>query len=131
MQQYVRVIGVCVLGVTCAAFAGASLPAQECALVVPEWAPRGSAPTARPRISATLTSSCGAAIDLSSIRMTVDDEEVKATTDGSGATVTVSYTPQSPLTEGADHDVAVQAKDEKGVTGEKRWTFSLGDTYSR
>ena len=63
--------------------------------------------------------------------MTVDDEEVKATTDGSGAKVTVSYTPQSPLAEDADHDVAVHAKDERGVTGEKRWTFRLGDTYSR
>jgi glucosamine 6-phosphate synthetase-like amidotransferase/phosphosugar isomerase protein len=105
--------------------------AQKCEVTVPEWAPRGSADTARPRISATLTSTCGAAIDVSSVRMTVDKQAVKPTMEGSDATVTVVYVPPSALLEEADHTVAVQAQDEKGVPGERTWTFHVPDTYLR
>jgi hypothetical protein len=110
---------------------GVSVPAQECALEVPEWAPRGSASSARPRITATLTSTCGAAIDLSSIRMTLDDEAVMPTPDGTGSQVTVTFTPASALLAESDHTVTVQARDAKGTKGEKTWAFHLGDTYSR
>ena len=105
--------------------------AQECQVTVPEWAPRGSADTARPRISATLTSTCGTAIDVSSVGMTVNEQPVKPTTEGSGSTVTVVYLPESALLEEADHTVTVRAQDEKGVAGERTWTFHLPDTYLR
>lgn len=110
---------------------GAWIGAQECAVTVPEWAPRGSANTARPRISATLTSTCGSAIDLASVRMTVDKQVVTPTTDGTGAAVTVIYVPTSALLEEADHTVTVRAQDEKGVAGEWTWTFHVPDTYLR
>jgi hypothetical protein len=111
--------------------AAPGLGAQKCIVEVPEWAPRGSASGARPRITATLVSSCGAAIDVSSIRMTVNDEAVKPTTDGSGTTVTVVYVPQEALLEESDHTVTVRARDAKEAAGERTWTFRVPDTYSR
>jgi hypothetical protein len=107
------------------------LDAQKCVVEVPEWAPRGSASNARPRITATLVSSCGAAIEVSSIRMTVNDEAVEPATDGSGATVTVAYVPEKALLEEADHTVVVRARDANGAAGERTWTFRLPDTYTR
>jgi hypothetical protein len=117
--------------VVLAGAAAISVPAQECAIDAPEWAPRGSANSAKPRISVTLTSSCGAAIDVGSVHMTIDDEAVMPTTDGTGAKVVVTYTPTEALVQEADHTVAVRAQDAKGTRGEKIWTFHLGDTYSR
>jgi hypothetical protein len=109
----------------------AASQAQNCAIEAPEWAPRGSATTARPTISVTLTSTCGAAIEVSSIKMTIDDETATPKVDGSGPKITLSYTPESALAQEADHTVVVQARDAAGTTGEKRWTFHIGDTYSR
>ena len=106
-------------------------PAQGCTIEAPEWAPRGSASSARPRISVTLTSTCAAEMDASSVRMTVDDELVKPMVEAAGATITAVYTPASALLEEADHTVVVQVRDTKGTSGEKRWTFHIGDTYSR
>lgn len=108
-----------------------SSQAQNCAIDAPEWAPRGSASTARPRISVTLTSTCDAAMDPSSVRMTVDDEAVRPMVEGAGSTITVAYTPESALVEEEDHTVVVQVRDTKGTSGEKRWTFHIGDTYAR
>ena len=105
--------------------------AQECALEVPEWAPRGSARTARPEITATFRSSCGAAIDIGSVRMTVDDKPVMPSTKGSAADVTVRYVPGSALLQEEDHTVTVQAQDANGVKGERTWTFHVPDTYLR
>ena len=105
--------------------------AQTCVIEAPEWSPRGSATTARPRISVTLASTCDAAIDPASVRMLVDDEAVMPKVDGIGPKVTVFYTPESALVQEADHTVVVQARDAKGAAGEKRWTFHIGDTYSR
>ena len=104
---------------------------EDCAVTIPEWAPRGSAQRVRPRILATLTSTCGTAIDVTSVRMTVDEEPVTPTTDGSGAKVTVVYVPESALLEEADHTVTVQALDANGVAGERTWTFYLPDSYLR
>jgi hypothetical protein len=106
-------------------------PAQTCTIEAPEWAPRGSASSARPRISVTLTSTCAAEMDASSVRMTVDDEVVKPMVEAAGPNVTAVYTPASALLEEADHTVVVQVRDTKGTSGEKRWTFHIGDTYSR
>jgi hypothetical protein len=128
-----RAPGLVVIGA--ALIAGASIGApvrvQECVIDVPEWSPRGSAKTARPRITATLVSTCAAAIDLSSIHMTIDDEPVMPTAEGTGPKVTVVYTPTTALVEDADHTVTVAASDLKGAKGRKTWTFHLGDTYSR
>ena len=104
---------------------------EECAVTVPEWAPRGSAQRVRPEILAVLTSTCGAAIDVTSVRMTIDDEPVTPTTEGSGAKVTVLHVPVDALLEEADHTVSVQAQDANGVEGGRTWTFYVPDTYLR
>ena len=104
---------------------------EECAVTVPEWAPRGSARSVRPEILAVLTSTCGAAIDVTSIRMTVDDEPVTPATEGSGAKVTVMHVPVDALLEEADHTISVQAQDANGVEGGRNWTFYVPDTYLR
>lgn len=110
---------------------GRSPAAQSCNLEIPEWSPRGSATTAKPRITATIQSPCGVSIDPQSVRMTVDDEAVAAKADGNGARLTVVYVPESALVEDADHTVTLRARDAKGTAVEKTWTFHLGDTYSR
>jgi hypothetical protein len=79
----------------------------------------------------TFSSTCGAAIDLASIRMTVDEEDVTAIAEGTGSKVVVVYTPASALVEEEDHTIVVKARDVKGTAGEKSWTFHVGDTYSR
>ena len=121
----------CLFAVAGAGAAVAGSRAQNCAIEAPEWSPRGSATTARPRISVTLASTCDAAIDPASVRMLVDDEAVMPKIDGTGPKVTVVYTPESALVQEADHTVVVQARDARGTSGEKRWTFHIGDTYSR
>jgi hypothetical protein len=63
--------------------------------------------------------------------MTIDGEAVMPKTEGTGPRVTVIYTPASALLEEADHTVVVKARDAKGTSGEKSWTFHIGDTYSR
>ncbi len=104
---------------------------QNCALEVPEWAPRGSARSARPEISVTFRSTCGASINLESIRMTVDDKPVEPIAKGAAAEVTVRYVPTSALLQEEDHTVTVQAQDVNGVKGERTWTFHVPDTYQR
>ena len=104
---------------------------EECRVTVPEWAPRGSARRVRPEILAVLTSTCGAAIDVTSIRMTIDDEPVEPTTEGSGAKVTVTHVPVDALLEEADHTISLQAQDADGVEGGRTWTFYVPDTYLR
>ena len=126
-----RFSGLLFCGCVLAALVTVNSQAQNCALEAVEWAPRGSARTARPTITVTFTSTCGAAIDPSSIQMRVDDEAVMAKADGTGPKVTVSYTPASGLVEEEDHTVVVKARDVKGTAGEKTWTFHVGDTYSR
>ena len=120
-------IGLCILAVS----APAHSQPQTCAIEASEWAPRGTARTARPRITVVLASTCGAAIDPSSVEMTVDDEAVTATTEGTGPKITVVYTPATALVEEEDHTVVVKARDVKGTAGEQTWTFHVGDTYSR
>ena len=121
-----------VFGMCAVAAAGAVAPqAQGCMIEASDWAPRGSARTARPTITVTLASTCGAAMDLMSIQMTVDDEKVMPKLDGAGPKATVTYVPRAALVEEEDHIVVVTARDVKGTTGEKSWTFHVGDTYSR
>lgn len=131
MKRLTSVAGLVCWGGLAAASAPAYSQAQTCAIEASEWTPRGSARTARPTITVTFTSTCGAAIDPSSIQMRVDDEAVMAKADGTGPKVTVSYTPASGLVEEEDHTVVVNARDVKGTAGEKTWTFHVGDTYSR
>ena len=104
---------------------------EDCAVTIPEWAPRGSAETVRPRIVATITSTCETAIDVASVRMTVDEEPVAPAIDGNGEKVTVVYVPESALLEEADHTVTVDAMDVNGIAGQRTWTFYLPDTYLR
>jgi hypothetical protein len=131
MKGYARRIGM-MLGVCMLAASGmANTQGQDCALEASEWAPRGTARTARPRISVTFTSTCGVAIDSSSIQATIDDQAVMAKTEGAGSKLTVIYTPDAALVEEEDHTVVVKARDVKGTAGEKTWTFRVGDTYSR
>ena len=129
MPRWLTGLAWCLFAVVGSAPAGSR--AQSCIIEAPEWSPRGSATTARPRISVTLASTCDAAIDPASVRMLIDDEAVMPKVDGIGPKVTVFYTPESALVQEADHTVVVQARDAKGASGEKRWTFHIGDTYSR
>ena len=84
----------------------------------------GSARTARPSITVTFSSTCAAAIDHASIQMTVDDEAVMPKAEGTGATVTVVYTPPMALVEEEDHTVFVKARDVKGTVGRKPGRFT-------
>ena len=111
------------------AAAAAGSQAPTCAIEAPEWAPRGWSRSARPRISVTLASTCGVAIDAASIRMTVDDQAVMPRVEGTGPKVMVFYVPESALVEEEDHTVVVQARDVKGTAGEKSWTFYIAETY--
>ena len=131
MKGCARFTGLLVCGCVLAASATTGSQAQTCAVEASEWAPRGTARTARPRITVTFTSTCGAAIDPASIQMTIDDEAVMATPEGTGPKVTVVYTPATALVEEEDHTVVVKARDVKGTAGEQTWTFHVGDTYSR
>jgi hypothetical protein len=96
-----------------------------CPLDVTAWAPQGEKPCLRPLISATFKSGCGNTIDISSIKMYLDDSLVTPqTTTGSGSEVKVEYMPDSDLQENSDHSVRVRALDANGVEGEKTWSFS-------
>jgi hypothetical protein len=131
MKGYLWLIGLLFGAGILTASPPANTRAQDCALEASEWAPRGTARTARPRITVTFASTCGAAIDPASIRMTVDEEDVMAAAEGTGPKVAVVYTPASALVEEEDHTVVVKIRDVKGTAGEKTWTFHIGDTYSR
>jgi hypothetical protein len=95
-----------------------------CTLDVTAWVPEGEKECMRPDISATFKSGCGNTIDISSIKMYLDDSLVTPqTTTGSGSEVTVTYTPNSDFTNYSDHSVRVRALDANGVEGEKTWSF--------
>jgi hypothetical protein len=111
------------------ALAGAA-PAT-CSPEVTVWAPRGEADTARPTISATISSACGVDIDQSSIEMTLDASPVgPLSISGSGSEVTASYqVTEPPLLELEDHTATVSAQDVNGQVVEKTWTFFVPRIY--
>ena len=103
--------------------------AEECPIEVTNMAPDGFADTSRPAISATLTSKCGNDIDIKSVEIVLNDEVVPSEVSGSGSTVSVKFAPDWNLAQEADHFVKVRAKDSKGTTVEKEWSFWLGLIY--
>ena len=103
--------------------------AEECPIEVTKMAPDGFAETTRPVLSATLTSKCGNEIDLGSVELILNDEVYPAEINGSGSKITVSFSPDWNLAQESDHFVMVRAKDKKGTTVEKEWSFWLGLIY--
>jgi len=103
--------------------------AEECPIEVTDIAPDGFADTSRPVLSATLTSKCGNDIDVDSVQILLNDEAVPAEVSGTGSSISVAFHPDWNLAQEADHFVMVRAKDKKGTTVEKEWSFWLGLIY--
>lgn len=72
-----------------------------------------------PTIGATYTSG-NVEIDLNSIKLLVDGEEVEATK----LATNVSYTPKTPMAPGV-HDVSLTIKNAKGETASRSWSFTI------
>ena len=103
--------------------------AEECPIEVTEMVPDGFAESTRPVLSATLTSKCGNDIDVASVELILNDEVYPAEVTGSGSKITVKFLPDWNLAQESDHFVMVRAKDKKGTTVEKEWSFWLGLIY--
>jgi len=83
----------------------------------------------RPIISATFTSPCGDDIDVSSIEMFLDSDDVTPIITGNGSEVTVTYTPAYDLENLTTFVVEVSALDVNGVSGEATWEFDTAYFY--
>ena len=95
-----------------------------CAPEVTDWAPKiEEIKTRLPTITATIESKCGVAIDISTIKMVVDDETVFPKVTGSGPKVTLAFVPFLGLME--ECNVEVSAKDANGQVAEKIWMFEV------
>ena len=106
--------------------------APACSFAATAWQPMGIAPHARPTISATFKSQCGAEIDISSLEMYLDYEKVTPTVSGSGSEVTITYEPPADLVDweqDATHSVRVLVQDVYGTEGEKSWDFVVLPAY--
>ena len=101
----------------------------DCSIEVTDIAPDGFADTTRPVLSATLSSKCGNDIDVESVEMLLNEEVVPCEITVKGTKVSVEYLPEWSLAQSSDHYVAVRAKDKKGNTVEKEWSFWLGLIY--
>jgi hypothetical protein len=109
-------------------FSGVAVAADS-SLIVSDHGPQGFDDTGVPDITAVFTSKEGINIDITSIKMLVDDEEVDYTVEGKGSVVKVIYTPYSMLEQQADHEIVVTAKDVKGNTVKKSWVFWVSMIY--
>jgi len=125
-------------GIACASFdleaaddpkAADTSKAADCSIEVTKMVPDGFADTARPELSATLSSKCGNDIDIESVEILLNDEVVPGEVTGSGAKVSVKYDPEWSLAQVSDHYVMVRAKDKEGNTVEEEWSFWLGLIY--
>ncbi len=101
----------------------------DCSIEVTHMLPDGLADTTRPELSATLSSKCGNDIDIESVEILLNDEVVPSEVTGRGAKVSVKCVPNWSLAQSSDHYVMVRAKDKKGNTVEKEWSFWLGLIY--
>ena len=103
---------------------------EKCPLEVTDWQPKGYTENARPTISATFRSACGADIEQSSIEMRISGStRVAHTVTGSGPEVTVTFTLDFLLKEDELHTVSVRAQDVNGVLGKKAWDFYIPLIY--
>jgi len=102
---------------------------ETCELELTSWAPRGSAGGDRPLNTATFRSTCGIDIDVSSIKMFLDDDPVTPEVTSGGSEVTVSYTPVETLQQEAEHTASITLQDVNGNEGEKTWTYFVPDIY--
>ena len=109
-------------------FSGIAIAADS-SLIVSDHGPQGFDDTGYPDITAIFTSQEGIDIDIKSIKMLVDDEEVEYTVDGKGAVIKITYTPSIMLEQQADHEIIVSAKDAKGNTVKKSWIFWVSMIY--
>jgi len=88
----------------------------------------------RPPVGASVKSTCGAAIDISSIQMHVSTKggnkaKVAPEIKGSGSQVSVEWIPGYDFEENTRCTVSITARDEKGRSAEKVWTFFLEFNY--
>ena len=96
----------------------------NCAPEVTDWAPKiEETKTRLPTITATIQSKCGVDIDISTIKMVVDNETVYPKVSGSGSSVTLAFVPYLGLME--ECYVTVSAQDANGQTVEKDWMFEV------
>ena len=102
---------------------------EKCPLVVTEWSPNDWKECLRPLISVTYSSGCGIAIDISSIRMFLDDHLVTPTITESDSEIIVTYMATSDLQDDMNHFVRVFAKDVMGTEGEKTWSWLIPSGY--
>ena len=84
-----------------------------------------------PTISAVVTSPCGAAIDTSSITMTLNDFPLTPTITGDGPEVTVSFIPdfREGLAEERPHNVVITCQDTNGEKAKIVWEFFIPILY--
>jgi hypothetical protein len=104
-------------------------PPVDCSIVVTNMLPEGFADTTRPVISAALSSKCGNNIDLESIEILVNDEAVQVEATSSGGKISVEHTLEWNLAQNSDHYIMIRAKDKKGNSVEKEWSFYVGLIY--
>jgi hypothetical protein len=88
----------------------------------------------RPPIGATITSNCGAAIDISSIQMNVSSKggnssKVVPEITGNGSQISVEWIPGYDFEENTKCTVIIKALDESGLSAEKKWIFLLEFNY--
>jgi len=105
---------------------------EACPIVVTAWEPKGEALEETlliPVISATVSSVCGADIDQSSIKMTLNENLVPHTVSGDGSAVTATFIPDDDLESDVYHDVTVHAEDVNGEAVDFKWTFYLPFYY--
>jgi len=108
----------------------------ECTIEITEEHPHfwSSFDGLRPPIGATITSTCGDNIDISSIQMNVSTKGGKTTKvfpeiNGSGSKVSVEWVPEYDFEENIRCTVTIKAQDEKGRNAEKTWKFLLEFNY--
>ncbi|MBW1763374.1 MAG: hypothetical protein JRJ23_01345 [Deltaproteobacteria bacterium] len=98
---------------------------EKCPLQVKSFSPKMEAEIRRPDIYVILISECGAAIDISSIKMLFNNEPVvhEISSNQDGSEVKVSFTPYNDLYD--IYDIVVSGSDVNGNTIEKKWTFEV------
>jgi hypothetical protein len=98
-------------------------PSGQCTFEVTNWEPTETIQYRVP-ITATFKSTCGVNIDITSIKVFLNDSPVTPVVSGSGSEITVTYTPVIPLKNDI-YTVTVRGQDVNGQTAEKMWVFEL------
>ena len=100
-------------------------------LVLSTFSPEGfdHTGTGTPEIFAVVKSVDGAAIDQSSIKMIINDDEVETSITAQENGLKISYTPSRQLEQEADTYVEIKCKDANGKDLETQWEFFVPMIY--